>query len=251
MPTPQADAGAIERAVSRSVVYRFFSVALRPPDEALAAMTGAQWEAVLEAARAVRAGVAPALEAAREVCQRGHAGALSEEHLRTFGHVVGTTCPLYEAQYIPGGVFPQAQTLADLTGFYRAFGLEVDEGARERPDHLSLELEFMHVLAYREAYARVHHGPAEVTLLVDAQRTFIRSHLGRWGPSCARLLARAAGEAYGSLATALAAWLSAEVEALGDGPIPQVDLASAPDGGTPQASPPPCGTAGCPLELGV
>ncbi|MDR7522886.1 MAG: molecular chaperone TorD family protein [Armatimonadota bacterium] len=248
MPVVRAEADATERAMARSLVYRFLSVALRPPEEVLAAVDPARWQASLEAVRTVAGGAAAALEAAMDACQRADPSALSDDYQRTFGHQVGMTCPLYEAQYIPGGIFPQAQCLADVAGFYRAFGVEVDEGARERPDHVSLELEFMHVLAYREAYARVHHGPGEVALLQDAQRAFLRDHLARWVPSFARLVAQRAGGPYRSLASALAAWVTAEAEALGAGPVPEVDLAPSGGGEAPDAAPLPCGAGGCLLE---
>ncbi|MCL6553820.1 MAG: molecular chaperone TorD family protein, partial [Firmicutes bacterium] len=174
---------AVEHALRRSLVYRFLSAAMRPPGEGLADADAAQWQAVVQAAGGVSPEAAAALEAAGRACADMGEETLSVAYHRLFGHRVGGDCPVYEAQYLPGGIFPQAQCLADVAGFYRAFGLEVGEEVRERPDHISLELEFMHVLAYREAYARRHHGPDEVGLLADAQRAFLRDHLGRWVPA--------------------------------------------------------------------
>ena len=73
-----------------------------------------------------------------------------------------------------------AERLADLAAFYHAFGLEVAEDAGERHDHLCLELEFMCVLAAKEAYAHEHQLDAEqLAQCRDAQKTFLREHLGR------------------------------------------------------------------------
>jgi len=53
----------------------------------------------------------------------------------------------------PGG---DRRSLADIAAFYWVFGLEVTADAGERQDHLCLELEFMCVLAAKEAYAGEH-----------------------------------------------------------------------------------------------
>ena len=85
--------------------------------------------------------------------------------------------------------------LADLAAFYRAFGLEVAGDAGERHDHLCLELEFMCVLAAKEAYALEHQLDADqLAQGRNAQKKFLREHLGRWAPAFARRLAAATNE---------------------------------------------------------
>ncbi len=70
----------------------------------------------------------------------------------------------------------------------------------------------MCVLAAKEAYALEHqHEPEELALCRDAQRSFLRAHLGRWTPAFARRLARAAGDnALGALADLTRAFVEAE-----------------------------------------
>lgn len=240
---------AVERAVRRSVVYRFLSLALRPPAEGLVALDTARWEAVLRAARGAGHEVAAAVEAAWRTFAGVSSGTLPTEYDRIFGHRVGGDCPLYEAQYAAGGVFAQAQRLADIAGFYRAFGLDVDEAAGERPDHVSLELEFMHVLAYREAYARRYHGPDEVALLFDAQRAFVRDHLSRWVPALGGLLLKSAGGVYATLASALTAWLTAELKILGCDPPDDADPLPNPEGLEAEIAA--CGAGRYPVNLPI
>jgi TorA maturation chaperone TorD len=56
-----------------------------------------------------------------------------------------------------------------------------------------MELEFLSVLAAREAYACEHQLDSDlVALCRDAQKKFLREHLGRWAPAFARRLARTA-----------------------------------------------------------
>ncbi len=59
----------------------------------------------------------------------------------------------YETEYTTPDALYKAHQLADIAGFYRAFGLEMSTENRERPDHLAAELEFMHFLALKEAQA--------------------------------------------------------------------------------------------------
>lgn len=115
------------------------------------------------------------------------------EYVATFGHAARGRCPLNEIEYgdLKADPLFQPHRLADLAAFYRAFGLEVCEDADERPDHLCFELEFMTVLTAKEAYALDRRlAGDEWAICRDAQRQFLREHLGRWMPAfCRRLQA--------------------------------------------------------------
>ena len=139
--------------------------------------------------------------------------ALQAEHRRSFG-LVGSLC--YETEFGLPHEFRQSQELADIAGFYRAFGFNVGGSVHERPDHLAVEIEFMHVLALKEAYA-IHSGIAEhAEVCADAQRKFLQDHLGRWVEPFAQSLARSAGEGvYVSLARFAAAFVLSEAARLG------------------------------------
>jgi len=119
--------------------------------------------------------------------------------------------PLYESAYRGAHEFQWAETLADVNGFYRAFGLEL---VGERPDHLSAELEFMHVLALKEGRARAEVGAVawreHLQVTWEAERAFLRDHLAVWVPAFARELTRRAAEvgaSIGSFYGRMSAWL--------------------------------------------
>lgn len=151
-------------------------------------------------------GLAAALEGTR-------AEALEAEYRDRFSHVHSRDCPLYETDHAAREVWQQSQALADLGGFYRAFGLE-ESG--ERVDHVSVELEFLHVLAYKRAWALERGETEHADVCRLAEETFLREHALRWMPNVAeRLCALGEGSAYAAIGALLAAFLRAESERTG------------------------------------
>ena len=89
--------------------------------------------------------------------------------------------------------YRQSQEMADISGFYRAFGFQVGGEQRERPDYLGTELEFLYVLSLKEAYAAEQGIEEHVEVCVEARRLFLRDHLGRWIGLFAQSIAHGAG----------------------------------------------------------
>lgn len=105
---------------------------------------------------------------------------VSGENLELFGQDRADRCTVYELGYLKGPLFMHTGQLADIAGFYKAFGLEVGEGTKDRVDHISIELEFMYFLALKEAHILKNGKTRELDICRDAQRKFISDHLGRW-----------------------------------------------------------------------
>lgn len=140
-------------------------------------------------------------------------GNLQREYDRLFTHRTNLLCPIYEVEYDKSRAITQGTTLADIGGFYRAFGLEV--AVRERPDHLALELEFMSVLTYKEALALQSGRAEEIQICRDAQRKFLEAHLGRWvGLFVEYLSQQSQSDFYLGLGDALQEFIEAECQAL-------------------------------------
>lgn len=205
---------AAERALSRSALYQLLSQALvYPSQEVVAALQDVDLPQAQRTAARRPARVAPLLAAFGEQLQNADATQLQTEYLQIFTHILSTDCPPCETVYTARHIFQETQELSDIGGFYRAFGLEIS--AKERLDHVSVELEFMHFLTYKEAYAQTHHGPAKARLCRDVQRKFVQDHLGRWAIRFAqRLSQKANGGYYGCLASLVEAFLTSEVEFL-------------------------------------
>ena len=204
---------AIDLAVARSFIHRFLAKAYEDPTpESWPWLCAPATQESLRTAWNVvqrRTGVAPVsnfpeLNAADQISKDGDRrdacptfspdafDSFLNAYLAAFGHAARGSCPLNEIEYgdIKADPLFQPHRLADLAAFYRAFGLEVTENAGERQDHLCLELEFMCVLAAKEAYAHEHQLDADqLAQCRDAQKNFLREHLGRWTPAFARRLA--------------------------------------------------------------
>ena len=141
--------------------------------------------------------------------------ALNDEFERAFGLLVSNACPPYETEYINGKfTFQRSQTLADIGGFYGAFGLQASAQYPERLDHITLELEFMAILIGLQRRAMENHSAdcdERATLCRDAQQRFLREHLAWWVPVFSRLMGREnSGGFYEAAGIFLTAFITSE-----------------------------------------
>lgn len=100
----------------------------------------------------------------------------------------------------------RAGTREDLVRFYDFFGYRLAERFAWAPDHLSVELEFMHYLCYGEAATEEEPEPYQF-----AQTDFTDRHLARWVPNFAAKVEQAAGDGiYLRVMTALSDFILAD-----------------------------------------
>lgn len=179
---------AAELAVSRGAVYRLLTVGFLEPDEAWCAclITNGFWIGQLHAeldSLAARGRMRAVFQRLRRAVNALGASPSAEglrlEHTRLFRHPA-TPCPPHETEYTCSHPFMKVRELADIQGFYRAFGMELSEAVKERPDFVATECEFMQLLCFKEADARWRTHPAHLEIGSNAQRTFLQDHLGRW-----------------------------------------------------------------------
>lgn len=199
---------AIDRALARAGVYRWFSKAFR---ESSRLNSGSALRQVLAELPGFDQATIPCVDLSR----------LASEYAQLFSHNLTPDCPPYETQYGSTHIFWQSQQLADIAGFYRAFGLELSPQAHERLDHLAVELEFMGYLALKEAHALERHQDAQGDVVQDAQRKFLNEHLGRWVSAfSSRVEAKLPGSAYARLAETLDGVVAWDCQRLGIQPEP-------------------------------
>ncbi|HXE72491.1 MAG TPA: molecular chaperone TorD family protein [Candidatus Nitrosotenuis sp.] len=128
--------------------------------------------------------------------------------------------PLHECSYTPEGRLAAPQEMADVAGFYRAFGMGLPAG-QDRPDHLCLEVDFVACLLSLEEQALARGWKERASICRRALRTFLRDHLGRWtAPLAERLTRLVPGSIYPALASLLATLVAQDMHRLGVRPRP-------------------------------
>lgn len=121
------------------------------------------------------AALADALTQAIREAQRTPIDQFRDAHTCLFEGAVA--CPVNETAYIRRD---KGVLLADIRGFYRAFGFEPNESLGEKADHVVCQLQFAAMLLVMRAQAieRGDHEAADVTC--HAAASFAKDHLGEW-----------------------------------------------------------------------
>jgi DMSO reductase family type II enzyme molybdopterin subunit/DMSO reductase family type II enzyme chaperone len=239
-------------------VYALLSVALRYPDAGLSGMLAdGRFQAELGAALGGLLLPASSTAPARPTWDGAEPGA-TYTGLFDVGSAFGPPCSLYGGEYGGG----RLGVLEDVLRFYRCFGLRLAPQARERPDHLATELEFLAWLAAAEAGARgqgpganqtadrggrPHPDPLPAGAGGDAAssyqaaaRDFLAAHALPLAQAVAARLAGRAEPFYPALAQAAAAFCQADLARLAAG-VGATSTGDQPDGLSPHPDPLPAG----------
>ncbi len=203
-PSTPAARGAAPPALAalhRAQVYRTLAALYRPPEGRTLERLRREELRLLQQALA-ELGAPPQLrELARKLARafdEASPNDLAGDYDRLFEPSGGLACPPHETTLVadtPQEGLTRTFRMADVAGFYRAFGVEMRPGGG-RPDHIAAELEFAHLLAVKELVA-LEEGAGEEAVAVcrDAARSFLRDHLH---PFATRLSGRLAEESPGS-----------------------------------------------------
>lgn len=105
---------------------------------------------------------------------------LIQHHNQIFSLTVGGGVPPYETEYGHRDIFMKTQRMADISAFYRAFGLEVPADKHERLDFVGAELDLMFWILLKEEMAKKSGKKTEAATCRDAAQKFLNDHLGRW-----------------------------------------------------------------------
>ena len=222
---PRAERTA-DRNLDRARVYRTLARLFRPPDadgiQTLQAEELGELRECLD-----RLGAEPDLAASVDELRARIEGRTAAELERgydlAFDASAGLRCPANETSTVAETASEQmtkTYTLADIAGFYRAFGVEVGPGGGQ-PDHIAAELEFMQLLALKEAVAASQAENSEESehaeICRSAARSFLKDHLGRWTARFAERLAEAdADPAYAQAGVLLDRFVAFDALQLGD-----------------------------------
>jgi putative dimethyl sulfoxide reductase chaperone len=167
----------VQAAIFRSAMYEVLSLAFAYPTTPLRARLDAALADLLELPAVTSAGYSEHLARMRSALAVSETEVLAAEHNHLFEH--SSVSSPYETEYEPDP-FAKARQLADIAGFYTAFGMSVSTTRPTLQDFLGTELEFMAYLTRKEAYAAARNWRHRRRLTLDAERSFLHDHLGRW-----------------------------------------------------------------------
>ncbi len=151
----------------RAEVYKVLAECYYPLDEEMMAILS----------RPESSTPTPIEEIAREASAVTDIVDLRVDHAKLFVGPFKLLAPPYGSVYLDDSRLMGASTL-DVKDLYAEEGLDLL--AKEAPDHVSIELEFMQVLALKEIDALRKSDLQAARSCRRRQRSFLAMHLGRW-----------------------------------------------------------------------
>jgi TorA maturation chaperone TorD len=205
----RAQRKALARLALRGGAYAVLARAFSYPDDGVVQFLQGVSDPEVEDGNGISSQLCDLLRSAR--------GATARQLQSAYAHLLDPLsgpCP-YEAEWGKLNDVGKAQLIADVMGFYRAFGVEP---SGDRPDHIAAELEFMYCLTLKEQHALRANRPESASLCRDAQKQFFSDHLMTWGDSLLDAMRNAGDQdlhpVYGHLARLFESFMSAEREEL-------------------------------------
>ena len=197
----------------RAALWRLLSLGFAPPTPATLAEVEALAQALVETGAPLE--VEELLAALRSSSRED----VEAEYQSLFGGKVAVAP--YEGSYELDPL-RQGRQMADVAGFYRAFGAEPHGPAAERPDHLGCELEFLALLELKRLTCSEEGDGEEADLVDEIAAAFLRDHAGRWLPAFFdEVRAEAAeGSPFAALAALGERLLAGELERRALSPLP-------------------------------
>lgn len=221
MGAPRRGGRQTPELLARAALFRMLAAAFAYPEAGGARRLTAQLRRLESAATDVQD--RPLAQALRRLC-RAWAGAAEDRLRAEYARLFLGSGPvsLHETAYGDGRrIGGRTAELADISGFYTAFGLRPADTEPDLPDHVCAELEFYSLLLVKAAYAGRHGWTVKGEITRRALRSFLEQHLARWSTALARDLAQYAGAApYRQLSRALAVLIRAECRCSGARPQP-------------------------------
>ncbi len=187
---------AVGEAIAISTLFRELARAYSYPDRELIHDARVGFVRLLEDESIYSPQVLFALKQAAHAWRAQSAEVLGEEFSRLF--IGSGPVRLREGCYGDSLRFAgQPTDLADLSGFYLAFGFGPPAEAASPPDHIGTELEFVSLMYLKLASALERRNAEQVYITQRALAAFLRDHLGRWSDAlCSSLRDSGANTAY-------------------------------------------------------
>lgn len=132
-------------------------------------------------------------------CEGTGTAGLEEAYVRLFVVNPDGLCPPYASHYLA----PEAPAwvIAEVEREYASSSVSLAPSLSEPPDHVAVELEFLSLLCGEEAQAWGRGALRDGMERLQVESRFLTSHLCRWVPEFARMVALEDGGGFYSLTT--------------------------------------------------
>ncbi len=142
--------------------------------------------------------------------------ALKVEFAKLFVGPYRLLAPPYGSVYLEGERKVMGNSTMNVIEHYRNVGLDIADNFLDAPDHIAVELEFMHFLVYREV-EDIQKNEFEAAIeLFNNQKLFLETHLGAWVQDfCPAVEQQAKKDFYHHLAVATRLFVAEEMENIG------------------------------------
>jgi len=176
---------SVEDLLAASQVYQFLSTCLLEPNKkALEMLNNEEYMAEVKSCISASGNseMLEAFDSLQKSLEGNDVENLEWAYRATFGAAtVAMDCPPYEMYYSGSQIWQQTQDLADISGMYKAYGIAMEEDTTTtRWDHVAVELEFLHYMTYKLAYAIENHSEEEQESCLSGKKKFLYAHIGRW-----------------------------------------------------------------------
>lgn len=198
--------------LARGGTYEMLALAFAYPSEERHKILAQLCDQAIEASVDESLGISSEFLMFTEEVEAANVVELTELYTTLFSRSV--VVPACETAYVLGQA-SKSRELADIAGFYRAFGLKVAVEQASQTDFIGSELQFMSVVISRKLAASLQGLAEQEQICADAERKFVGDHLGRWVWSFANQTAERSGLGfYRSAANLTAAFIRGETRRL-------------------------------------
>jgi DMSO reductase family type II enzyme chaperone len=196
--------------IARAATYKLLAECYYPPVEATR-------EHVRQLSRNLKKIGSPAAEAADRTMAAWQTHENFEElaidHARLFVGPFALLAPPYGSVYLEGERRLMGDSTLAAGECYHEVGLEVAAGFNGTPDHIAVELEFMHFLVVKELDALTGGYLDRAQNFRQKQRAFLERHLAAWVPDFSRSVEeQAQTQFYQSLAATTRIFIESDLD---------------------------------------
>lgn len=204
--------------IARAAAYKLLAECYYPPGEE----TGEHVKQLSRHMETLCPSAAEAVDRMEAAVQAGEGfEELSIDHARLFVGPFALLAPPYGSIYLEGERRLMGDSTLAAGECYNEAGLEVSADFNGTPDHIAVELEFMHFLVVKELGALAGGNLDRAQNFGQKQRAFLERHLAAWVPDFSRSVEEQAMTGfYQSLAMATRLFIESDISrCLGDAPV--------------------------------